>query len=714
MAIGKRIGIEVKTTSTSRLLAAIITGALAVFIAKEVSVFFQEDVILGQLQLLWSVLCALGAGAAELLCLTWTGEKAVQRQRRAMIVLFLLMPVATLCMMEFLHGTFIYNWSPMVFTQNYIFILLIYMVFFAITGNIHTPITLANILCYIFGMVNHFVLEFRGTPFLPADIASAKTGMSVAGGYTIAPDNQVVLSTALFVLILVVAHKMRMENPDKRIVRGIRVGGLLVALLFCGLLYKTDWFADNGMKPDFFNQTRGYTNRGSLFQFFINTKYLQVQQPKDYSAESASDIVESMISDVDVPAMGDGTAEETTQPNIICVMNETMSDLSVVGDFETNQDYMPFIRSLDENTIKGYVYVPVYGAGTANSEFEFLTGDSIAFLPTGACAYESYIKSPQPSLVSSLDILGYDKIAFHPYYGENWDRDKVYPLLGFDQFVDISALLGDDLVSQYREEGNFTRYAQAVAQRFPGQEVFLRRYVSDSFDYQKVIEVYEEENEQDEAPFFMFNVTMQNHSGYTGNYGNFDQEVYLTGDMQGKYPKVDQYLSLIKESDAAIEELITYYSTVDEPTIICVFGDHQPSVESEFYEELYGKPLSERTIEEEELMYMTPFFIWANYDIEEETVDAISLNYLSTLLLQTADLPLTAYQQYLAQLHETLPVINTVGYMDKDGNWYRIDDTASPYYSLIEDYRKVQYNHLFDKQNRLDDLYLLGDSGITA
>ena len=136
-------------------------------------------------------------------------------------------------------------------------------------------------------------------------------------------------------------------------------------------------------------------------------------------------------------------------------------------------------------------------------------------------------------------------------------------------------------------------------------------------------------------------------------------------------------------------------------------------MDSEFYEELYGKPLSERTIEEEELMYMTPFFIWANYDIEEQTVDNISLNYLATLLLETADLPMTAYQQYLAELHETLPVINTVGYMDKNGSWYRIDDESSPYYDTIEGYRKVQYNHLFDKQNRLDDLYLLGGAALS-
>ena len=84
-------------------------------------------------------------------------------------------------------------------------------------------------------------------------------------------------------------------------------------------------------------------------------------------------------------------------------------------------------------------------------------------------------------------------------------------------------------------------------------------------------------------------------------------------------------------------------------------------------------------------MYLTPFFIWANYDIEEETVDAISLNYLATLLLDVAGLPKTEYQQYLTELHEILPVINTLGYRDQEGNWYRIDDETSPYYMIYVD-----------------------------
>ena len=710
MSTGKKFGLKVYTTGRSRILAAVITGALAVLIARELPAFFTPEVIAGKLQLLWSVLGALGAGAAELFFLEWTGEKAVQHQRRAMILLFLLLPVATLCMMEFLHGTFIYHWSPVVFAQNYVFILVLYLLFFGFSGNIHTPVTLVNILCYSFGMVNHYVMEFRGTPLVPADLASVKTGMTVAGGYNIVPDNQVVLSTVLFVLLLVVAHKMRMENPDRRIVRTVRVGGLLAALLFCTLLYRTDWFAENGMKPDFFSQARGYTNRGSLFQFVINTKYLKVQQPKDYSVEEASSIVEDMLPDED--AAGVVEIEEEKLPNIICVMNETLSDLHEVGGFETNQDYMPYLRSLTENTVRGTVHVPVYGAGTANSEFEFLTGDSIAFLPAGSCAYESYVKGPQPSLVSSLDILGYRKIAFHPYYGDNWNRDSVYPYLGFDSFADISTVLGETIVAEYRADKNFGKYYQAVSEEYPDQQVFLRRYVSDAFDYSKVIEMYEQNEAEGDAPFFMFNVTMQNHSGYLYSYSNFEQEVQLTGSMTGKYPKVDQYLSLIKRTDDALRELIDYYSAVEEPTVICIFGDHQPSVEPEFYEELYGKPLSQLTVEEEQKMYVTPFVIWANYDIEERTVEDISLNYLSSLLLETAELPMTAYQQYLLELHKTLPVITTVGYMDSRGNWYRVDDADAPYAELIENYRKVQYNHLLDKQNRVDDLFLLEKPGL--
>ena len=113
-----KIGIKAEPTARSKILAAILCGVLLVFIAAHLAVFFQPEVVQGKLQLLWSVLCALGVGIVELAPVRWTGDHGPARQRRTMIVLFILLPVATLTMMEFLHGTFIYNWSPLTFFQN--------------------------------------------------------------------------------------------------------------------------------------------------------------------------------------------------------------------------------------------------------------------------------------------------------------------------------------------------------------------------------------------------------------------------------------------------------------------------------------------------------------------------------------------------------------------------------------------------------------------
>ena len=204
----------------------------------------------------------------------------------------------------------------------------------------------------------------------------------------------------------------------------------------------------------------------------------------------------------------------------------------------------------------------------------------------------------------------------------------------------------------------------------------------------------------------MFNVTMQNHGGYDRAYLNFNEDVRITN-MMGYYPKAQRYLSLLKQSDAALQELITYFSNVSEPTIIVMFGDHQASIESSFYEELYGKPLDQLTQEEMQTRYHTPFLIWANYDIDEATVENISANYLSTLLLQTAGLEQTTYNKYLAALYQSVPVIDTVGYKGSDGVTYDLHDNTSPYAGLMDNYSKVTYNNLIDANNRNWTLFTL-------
>ena len=176
--------------------------------------------------------------------------------------------------------------------------------------------------------------------------------------------------------------------------------------------------------------------------------------------------------------------------------------------------------------------------------------------------------------------------------------------------------------------------------------------------------------------------------------------------MNGIYPKANRYLSLVKRSDEAFQELVDYFSNVSEPTIICMFGDHLPSIEDGFYEELFGTSLDQLTTEQQQLRYTTPFVIWANYDIPEATLNQISANYLSTLVLQTAGLPLTQYNRYLASLYQKLPIINTVGYVDADNNYYTHSE-SSKYDDLLYQYHCLVYNSLIDRNNRDSSVFFM-------
>ncbi len=119
-------------------------------------------------------------------------------------------------------------------------------------------------------------------------------------------------------------------------------------------------------------------------------------------------------------------------PNVLVVMNESYADFSILGSpLNTNQPVTPFADSLQENTQRGHALCSVFGGGTANSEFEFLTGLSMGNLPAGACAYQQYIHAPIPSLVHHFNSLGYRTMATHPFLASGWNRTAVYPRLGF-------------------------------------------------------------------------------------------------------------------------------------------------------------------------------------------------------------------------------------------------------------------------------------------
>ena len=147
--------------------------------------------------------------------------------------------------------------------------------------------------------------------------------------------------------------------------------------------------------------------------------------------------------------------------------------------------------------------------------------------------------------------------------------------------------------------------------------------------------------------------------------------------------------------------------------MICMFGDHQPQVATNFYTEALGGEVEALDTDTAEKKQIVPFVIWANYDIPEQQDVTLSLNYLSALLMETAGLPTTGYQDFLLSLWEDLPVINPVGYLDRDGDW-----TAEEHWEELPDYareslaeyRILEYCNIFDKGSRPEDFYTL-DTG---
>lgn len=182
-----------------------------------------------------------------------------------------------------------------------------------------------------------------------------------------------------------------------------------------------------------------------------------------------------------------------TPVNIIAIMNESWFDYRTIGDPQTSEDYMPFLDSLTDNIIKGHTLTCTKGGGTAKTEYEFLTGNSCKRFP-GMVPYVSYFTHSQYSIVTTLSDQGYRTVAMHPNKATNWKRTTAYRFLDFDEFIAID--------------------------QFPSDAERYRNMISDQANYEEIVRVYEEKEKGE--PLFLFDITMQNHSGYTNKYFQAD------------------------------------------------------------------------------------------------------------------------------------------------------------------------------------------------
>ena len=546
--------------------------------------------------------------------------------------------------------------SDLKWVLNVLCCLVVYLVVQLFTNNAGLSCIISHTSLLSFAFINYFVYLFRGNEFTFSDIRSIGTGLSVAGNYKLQLNDRgayAIFGAALFIAFVRKCHVKFARAWQMRIIDAMLAA---ICVIIVGM-------AAYDVNTETWEQKGTYRN-GYILNYILGIRDSFIAQPDGYSEEAIQKL-EKKYSSNDK----DYSKTDVKDPTIIVIMNESFSDLSVLGDLQTNIPLTPFIDSLKENTTKGYALSSVFGAKTPNSEWEYLTGNSMAFLPAGSVVYQQYISDTPTSIVSNLKDDGYTCVAMHPYYATGWSRNQVYPKIGYDEMHFI-----DDF----------------------DQTKILREYITDQELYDKIIERYESRGANEKL--YLMGITMQNHGGYGEPYDNFNEECYKIG---RSYTDANQYLSLVHESDKAVKNFIEYFSKVDDPVEIVFFGDHQPSLNSNFYPILNGKGMSGLTEDELEALYTVPFFIWTNYDTPEETVDITSLNFLSTMTLERAGIELPAYNKVLADMMETVPAINSRGYYSKEKQCYQhIDDATGEEAEWIKNYHMLQYNSMFDKKGR--------------
>ena len=541
---------------------------------------------------------------------------------------------------------------------NIAFYYWLFLFVFFIAGRTSISMAICVSAIAIIGVGNYFVVMFRSNPIVPWDIYSFETAMSVADNYVFSVDWALAEHIAMFILMLIVGVRTNIRL-NKKILRPILTVAMCIpAYFYISYLWQDNLERNTGLNDTLFNAKYMHSKDGFFVSFILDIHFLQIEEPKNYSDEYALSLLnEQEVEKVETP-------EEL--PDIIAIMDETFSDPAVLGEFETNKDYMPFVHSILRgevaNTISGYADVSVLGGNTANSELEFLTGNSMAFFPNGSVPYLQYIRDGISTIVPQLEEYGYTTYGTHPYRAKGWNREFIYDLMGFDY-----------------------RYFQGS---FPFEDK-LRNYVSDEADFKSILEW----RNNTEGPFFMFNVTMQNHSNYGGDFDNFDPQIVakFKNTYSNKY--LNKYLSLMYETDQDVASLLSELSQSDRKTIVVFWGDHQPNdyVVRPIYKE-YGLDFDNQTYEQQQQRQKTPFFIWANYDIQEQTNVEISLNYLNILLFETAGLQLDEYQTFRKNLWQgQIPMMNAVGYRNDDGDLVEYDDAPEEIQNLLNEYQNIQY-----------------------
>ena len=548
------------------------------------------------------------------------------------------------------------------------------LILFAMLGRWWLSTALSGAVFTIIALINYYTRDLHGSALMPQDILNLGTAAEVMGSYTLKITHDVIKIALLFLPILAIAFVQRRlcKGAPKRAswpARGVRVAGSALCVF---LVMFFGYFGPVTIKP---KTTYGWAWQNTYYTYGYLAGTIEatslmadpIIEPEGYSDAAA----------VEAFAKADGytgpATAETAQdyPDVVLILSESFYDFDLVTDLQADTDIMPVTKNLP-NSVYGHTISPHVGGGTNSTEYEMLTSNSLILMPS-ITPFNWLNLYNANSVVSYLKGLGYSTMAAHPYTNSNYRRDSAWLALGFDE-------------THFQDD-------------FPTQDRYGDRpYQTDSATYKDWEKLYEAMPE--DKPRFSFLVSIQSHGDYDMNDASLDV-VHAATDY-GEYDKLmDEYLSCIKMTDAAVQELCDYFTAQYEKTgrkvIVAMAGDHAPSFVTHVADPSFaaGNDL-------ELLQRSTPFFIWANYPLEHtdaaisttDPLNRMDMVMLTPTLLQQAGLPLSDYYKYLLEMKQNTPVVTAANdYMKADGTTakYGVDPALDAW---VKGYLNLEYNNI--------------------
>ena len=544
--------------------------------------------------------------------------------------------------------------------NNILSIMLVIEFFYIIFGSYKISFIISSILIYILSLTMYYVHEFRGTNINFSDILSLNTAKEVAAGYKYKVKIASIICLLLLLSVMICIGRISIDNDFVKNILYNNFGfdyltqKLVSIVIFIILFLVLRSFISKG-KYDY--SLNAGEKEGYVYNFFTSIFVFHKKSDNDTSVK-AKIVNENEDNEDYLNIYFTNNSQDITninnndsnvdRPHIITIMNESFG--SIHDKINANIEITPYYNAL-KNVSKGNLYVNTFGGGTANTEFEFLTGMSIGNYEYPVMPYNNFVKRDKYSLARYFKNIGYKTEAIHPYTATNYHRDKVYKRFGFDELL---------FFDEFKNKS------------------YVRNFISDEAFYRECILRFENAIKHNEK-LFLFGITMQNHSGYM----MFDEAKVVSNlDFEEK-ESLDAYLSLMRISDDALKILFDYFGNVKEHVIILFFGDHNASFGTEINKYLYGDAANyEYTI-----AYKTPVFIYDNKVDYNKSMGDISANFLSIKLLNYADLPLDEFHKFLNDIYINYPVYNFHKRLSiKDGKLYDILDDN--YMKLEREYLK--------------------------